>query len=51
VANASPWLIGDNGFGHWWLGDRVGGTSKYLMPRVFVRRCRNSTLTGAKPRA
>lgn len=41
VANASPWLIGDNGFGHWWLGDRVGGTSKYLMPRVFVRRCRN----------
>jgi hypothetical protein len=34
-------LIGDNGFGHWWLGDRVGGTSKYLMPRVFVRRCRN----------
>jgi hypothetical protein len=41
VANASPWLIGDNGFGHWWLGDRVGGTQKYLMPRVFVRRCRN----------
>lgn len=40
VANASPWLIGDNGQGHWWLGDRVGGTSKYLMPRVFVRRCR-----------
>lgn len=41
IANASPWLIGDNGFGHWWLGDRVGGTSKYLMPRVFVRRCRS----------
>ena len=40
VANASPWLIGDNGAGHWWLGDRVGGTQKYLMPRVFVRRCR-----------
>lgn len=40
VANASPWLIGDNGFGHWWLGDRVGGSSKYLMPRVFVRRNR-----------
>lgn len=40
IANASPWLIGDNGFGHWWLGDRVGGTSKYLMPRVFVRRNR-----------
>lgn len=41
VANASPWLLGANGKGHWWLGDRVGGTSKYLMPRVFVRRCRN----------
>lgn len=41
VANASPWLIGANGHGHWWLGDRVGGTSKYLMPRVFVRRCRS----------
>jgi hypothetical protein len=40
VANASPWLIGDNGNqGHWWLGDRVGGTSKYLMPRVYVRSC------------
>lgn len=41
VAQASPWLIGDNGYGHWWLGDRVGGTSKYLMPRVFVRRNRS----------
>jgi hypothetical protein len=41
VANASPHLIGDNGFGQWWLGDRVGGTQKYLMPRVFVRRCRS----------
>ena len=41
VANASPWLIGANGTGHWWLGDRVGGTQRYLMPRVFVRRCRS----------
>ncbi|PQM51832.1 hypothetical protein C5U48_12975 [Mycolicibacter virginiensis] len=40
VANASPWLIGDNGYGHWWHGDRVGGTQKFLMPRVFVRRNR-----------
>lgn len=45
VANASPYLIGDNGFGHWWLGDRVGGTVKYLMPRVFVRRCRSLDIT------
>ena len=40
VVNASPWLIGDNGFGHWWLGDRVGGTQKHLMPRVYVKRNR-----------
>ena len=40
VANATPWLIGADGFGHWGLGDRVGGTQKYLMPKVFVRRCR-----------
>ena len=40
VANATPWLIGADGAGHWWLGDRVGGTQKYLHPRVFVRRCR-----------
>jgi hypothetical protein len=45
VAQAAPWLIGDNGFGHWWLGDRVGGTSKYLMPRVFVRRNRSLDIT------
>lgn len=41
VANCSPWVIGANGRGHWWNGDRVGGTSKYLYPRVYVRRCRN----------
>lgn len=51
VANASPWLIGDNGFGHWWLGDRVGGTSKYLMPRVFVRRCRSLDIAWGQGRA
>lgn len=45
VANASPWLIGDNGFGHWWLGDRIGGTQKYLLPRVYVRRCRQLDLS------
>jgi len=45
VAQASPWIIGDNGHGHWWLGDRVGGTQKYLMPRVFVRRNRTLDIT------
>lgn len=51
VANAAPWLIGDNGFGHWWNGDRVGGTSKYLMPRVFVRRCRSLDINWGQGRA
>lgn len=45
VANACPYLIGDNGHGHWWHGDRVGGTSRYLMPRVFVRRNRKLDIT------
>ena len=40
VTNCLPWIIGDNGFGHYWLGDRVGGTNKYLMPHVYTRRCR-----------
>lgn len=40
VTSGAPWLIGDNGQGHWWLGDRVGATVKYLGARVFVCRCR-----------
>jgi hypothetical protein len=41
IANCTPWIIGDNGFGHYWLGDRVGGTNKYLLPHVYTRRCRS----------
>lgn len=44
VAQASPWLIGGGGQGDWWVGDRVGGTSRYLMPKVFVRRCRELSI-------
>lgn len=44
VASGIPWLIGDNGQGHWWLGDRVGATTKYLGARVYVTRCRSMTL-------
>ena len=40
VTSGAPWLIGDRGQGHWWLGDRVGATAKYLGARVFVCRCR-----------
>ncbi|MDJ0010091.1 hypothetical protein [Gordonia alkanivorans] len=44
VASGVPWLIGDRGQGHWWLGDRVGATSKYLGARVYVARCRGLNL-------
>ncbi|GAA2071769.1 Gp37-like protein [Williamsia deligens] len=44
VASGRPWLIGDRGQGHWWLGDRVGATTKYLGARVFVSRCREMSL-------
>jgi hypothetical protein len=43
VVDASPYLIGDRGQGHWWLGDRVGATVRYLGARVFV--CRNRELS------
>lgn len=45
VADASPYLIGDQGVGHWWLGDRVGATARQLGARVFVCRCRELGLT------
>lgn len=44
VTSGVPWLIGDRGQGHWWLGDRVGATSKFLGARVFVTRCRELSL-------
>lgn len=51
VCTAMPWLIGDNGYGHWWLGDRVGATARYLGARVFVTRCRELSLPlgGSEP--
>lgn len=39
VRDAGPFIIGDQGFGHWWLADRVGATSRYMPQRVFVNRC------------
>ncbi|MDT0223461.1 hypothetical protein [Gordonia sp. AC31] len=53
VVNAMPYLIGDNGQGHWGLGDRVGATSKYLGAKVFVARCRELSLPlgTAKPQS
>lgn len=44
VTSGMPWLIGDNGQGHWWLGDRVGATTKYLGARVYVTRCNGLSL-------
>lgn len=44
VTSGVPWLIGDRGQGHWWLGDRAGCTSLPLGARVFVCRCRELLL-------
>ena len=44
IVDAGPWLIGDQGHGHWFHGDRVGATVKFLGTRVFVRRCRQLEL-------
>ena len=41
IVDASPFLIGDQGQGHWFHGDRIGGTNRYLGTRVFVRRNRH----------
>ncbi|AXH48350.1 minor tail protein [Gordonia phage Floral] len=51
VADAAPWLIGDRGQGHWWLGDRVGATCRYLGARVFVCRCRELSLPWGEGKA
>lgn len=44
TAADGAWIVGDNGVGHWFLGDRVGATTRYLGGRVFTRRCRELTL-------
>lgn len=44
VRDAGPWLIGDQGRGHWWLGDRVGATSRYDPQRIYVNRCRSLSI-------
>jgi hypothetical protein len=44
IMDAGPWLIGDQGEGHWFLGDRIGSTNKYLGARVFVNRCQKLQL-------
>lgn len=44
VADCLPWLIGDRGEGHWWLGDRVGATNKHLGANVYISRCRQLDL-------
>ncbi|MFT4202200.1 hypothetical protein [Gordonia sp. (in: high G+C Gram-positive bacteria)] len=51
VMDASPWMIGDQGKGHWFMGDRVGATNKYLGARVYVRRCRRLVLAGGRDTA
>lgn len=45
VLDALPFLIGDNGQGDWWVGDRIGATNKHLGTRVFVKRAQELTLS------
>lgn len=44
VMDCAPYLIGEGGKGHWFLGDRIGSTNKYLGSRVFVDRVRGLEL-------
>lgn len=44
ATSGTPWLIGENGQGHWGLGDRAGGMTRNLGARVFVARCRSMRL-------
>lgn len=45
VIDASPWMVGDRGLGHFWLGDRVGVSLK-ADPRkvIHAERCRRLDL-------
>lgn len=39
VLDSCPWMLGDNGVGHMWLGDRIGATApRDTTGRVWVER-------------
>lgn len=46
---ASGYVIGQNGHGHFFLGDRIGATMKGLRPgRIFVERVQQLTLSWSR---
>ena len=45
IGNAAPWIIGDNGFGHFFLDDRIGATVVGdWTGQIYVDRVRELTL-------
>lgn len=49
IADGAPWFVGDQGVGHFWLGDRVGSTVKEL-PRgkMIVEQVTQLTLKSSR---
>ncbi len=46
VADGLPWLVGQNGFGHFYVGDRIGSTVRGTPPgSIYVDRVSEITLT------
>jgi len=44
VRDGAPWIVGMNGYGHFYLGDRIGTTSKLTPGRIFVDRVSEITI-------
>lgn len=38
VRDGAPWIVGQNGLGHFYIGDRIGSTSKMQPGQIFVDR-------------
>lgn len=52
VADGAPYRIGQPGFGHFWLGDRIGSTVRGMPEgRVFVDRVSELTLAWDRDKA
>lgn len=46
VADGSPWLVGQRGFGHFYVGDRIGSTVKGTPKgKIYVDRVSDITLS------
>ena len=48
IIDSCPWMVGDHGVGHMWLGDRVGSTKPHdESGRVYVDRLKKITLSAS----